>query len=137
MVVNDVMTANPATADATEPVRQIINKLMELDVRHLPIVDDGQLAGIISDRDLRDVLAKAVDENTDLDAREARLDEPVSKLMSSDVVSVDPETSLGDVIDLMVEHRIGAVPVVDPDTSELVGIVSYIDVLKVARNELE
>ena len=70
MVVNDVMTANPATADATEPVRQIINKLMELDVRHLPIVDDGQLVGIISDRDLRDVLAKAVDENTDLEARD-------------------------------------------------------------------
>jgi acetoin utilization protein AcuB len=56
--------------------------------------------------------------------------------MSTDVLSVDPETDVGEVVDLMIEHRVGAVPVVDADSEELVGIVSYMDVLRASRDLL-
>jgi acetoin utilization protein AcuB len=49
--------------------------------------------------------------------------------MSSDVVTVDPEDDVHDVIDRMLENKIGAVPVVDADQT-LVGIISYVDVLR-------
>jgi acetoin utilization protein AcuB len=57
--------------------------------------------------------------------------------MSSDVICVEPETELADVVELLLEHKIGALPVVRPDTRELIGIVSYIDVLRGLRDRLE
>ena len=55
--------------------------------------------------------------------------------MSAGVVSVDPETEVGEVVDLMIEHRIGAVPVVARGTDEIVGIVSYVDVLRASKED--
>jgi acetoin utilization protein AcuB len=58
---------------------------------------------------------------------------PISEVMAADVVSVDSSESVESVIDAMLEYKVGAVPVVDRHSSELVGIVSYIDVLRYAR----
>jgi acetoin utilization protein AcuB len=57
------------------------------------------------------------------------LDAPVSTLMSSNVLSVGLEADLAEIIDLMLDQRVGAVPVVDADGT-LVGIVSYVDILR-------
>ena len=51
--------------------------------------------------------------------------------------SVDPDTDVKDVVELLIENKIGAVPVVRPDTREVVGIVSYIDALRALRDLLE
>lgn len=134
MVVSEIMTPSPATADAAASIRAVMRRLIDLDVRHLPIVNDGELVGIISDRDLREVTSRLVAEGeTQIDRV---LDRPISDLMSADVLSVDPETELEDVVDLMIEHRVGALPVVSPGTDELVGIVSYVDVLRAARDSI-
>jgi acetoin utilization protein AcuB len=134
MVVAEVMTTRVATADVRTSVRAVMQRLHDLDVRHLPIVEDERLVGIVSDRDLRDVTARLVA------GGEPRatvvLDGPIADVMSSDVVSVDPETELGEVVDLMIEHHVGALPVVAPGSAALVGIVSYVDVLRAARDEL-
>jgi CBS domain-containing protein len=61
---------------------------------------------------------------------------PVVKVMSTDVISIDAETTLGDAIALLIEHKVGALPVVRPETRELVGILSYIDVLKALQVSL-
>jgi CBS domain-containing protein len=50
--------------------------------------------------------------------------------MSSDVIFVEIEDDLEDVIELMLEHKVGVIPVIHPDTREVMGIVSYIDVLR-------
>lgn len=111
-----------------------MRRLIDLDVRHLPIVSDGELVGIISDRDLREVTSRLVAEGeTEINRV---LDRPISDLMSADVLSVDPETELEEVVDLMIEHRVGALPVVSPGTDELVGIVSYVDVLRAAHDKI-
>jgi CBS domain-containing protein len=49
-------------------------------------------------------------------------------------LSVDPEPDLGDVVDLMIESKVGAIPVVLPDTREIVGIASYVDVLRAVQD---
>jgi acetoin utilization protein AcuB len=53
------------------------------------------------------------------------------------VICVEPETALGDVVELLLEHKVGALPVVRPDTREVIGIVSYIDVLRALRDRIE
>jgi len=93
------------------------------------------VVGIISDRDLRAVSALA-DTDDDAEARRQALARPVSSVMSSNVISVHPDAEVPEVIDLMIEHRVGAIPVVEPGSGKLVGIVSYVDALRAARDLL-
>ncbi len=131
MIVANVMTPKPETADVASSIRAAMEKLLELDVRHLPIVDHGQLVGIVSDRDLREVTSRLLREG--VTSTGPSLSTPIGAVMSSDVLSVDPETDLAEACDLMIEHRVGALPVVVTGTDELVGIVSYVDLLRAAR----
>lgn len=57
--------------------------------------------------------------------------------MSSDVVCADVEAELADVVDLLLEHKVGAVPVVRAESREVVGIISYVDVLRALRDVLD
>ena len=55
---------------------------------------------------------------------------------NTDTISVGPESDLPELINIMLEQKIGAVPVVDELSDKLVGIVSYVDVLMAARDSL-
>jgi acetoin utilization protein AcuB len=135
MVVDEVMSSDPFVVSVTDTVGSAIKKLIEADVRHLPVVSEGELVGMVSDRDLRSFTPVAMLELTQPRELQARLAQPVSKVMTTDVISVNPETELAEVVDLMIEHKIGAVPVVEADSAKLVGIVSYIDALRAARDQ--
>ena len=135
MIVRDIMSPEPYAASVTSSVRHVLRMMSEADVRHLPILEEGALVGIVSDRDLRG-LDERVATTEDPEARRRALAEPVSSIMTSSVVSVSPDDEVADAIDLMIEHRIGAVPVVEAGSDKLVGIVSYVDALRVARDFL-
>jgi acetoin utilization protein AcuB len=131
------MTREPYVVRVRDSVRSVLAKLAEADVRHLPVVEDGALVGIVSDRDLREVVPSAL-EVIERPGESARiLARPISEVMSTDVVSVGPEEDVVEAIDLMIEHRVGAIPVVEDGSAELVGIVSYVDALRAAREALE
>jgi acetoin utilization protein AcuB len=53
------------------------------------------------------------------------------------VIAVGPDAEIGEVIDLLIDHKIGAVAVVDEDTREVLGIISYVDVLRALQDRLE
>ncbi len=131
MIAREIMTPDPYTVSVTTNLRQVLRALREADVRHLPVVENDALVGIISDRDLRDVVPDALSSFASPGRIEEILARPASTLMTASVVSVNPETELPEVIDLMIENRVGAVPVVEADSSKLVGIVSYVE--RVAR----
>jgi acetoin utilization protein AcuB len=133
MQVSELMTPSPRTLDVTATVRDAVVLMNELDVRHLPVMDEGDLVGIISDRDVKSALGA---EATDVDAYARQLDSPVSRLMSSYVITVGPEDELGDAIDVMLENRLGNVPVIAEDPPTLVGVLSYVDILRAARDAL-
>ncbi len=137
MEVSEIMTPNPERAEVTDTVRDALLKLMELDVRHLPIVDQTELVGMLSDRDLREFVIPMASDLEMVNTSDARFEHPISNLMKGDVISVHPETDVTEVIELMIDHRIGAVPVVQPSAGVLVGIVSYIDVIREAHEYFE
>lgn len=137
MVVEEIMTEDPISVEVTTTIRQVIAMLFEKDIRHLPVVEGGELVGIVSDRDLRGFLAPAMVELEKPAEVQKRLQGPVSSVMNADVFSVTPETDLAEVIDLMLDQKVGAVPVVRQGTQELVGIVSYVDVLRAAQSLFE
>lgn len=133
MEVQEIMTGNPEYAEVSDPVRTVFLKLVEIDVRHLPIVDEGELVGMISDRDLRGFILPMASELETVNTADARFERAISDLMQGDVISVSPSTEVGEVIDLMIDQRVGAIPVVDPVNGTLMGIVSYVDVIREAR----
>lgn len=131
-VAAELMTQNPTIVSATASVRDAVALFRDLEVRHLPVVnDDGELVGMLSDRDLRGLSFPSLINEEWLGTIQSALDAQVSSLMTSDVLFVDAETDISEVIDRMLEHKIGAVPVVDAE-GLLAGIVSYVDVLRAA-----
>jgi len=131
--VAEIMTSNPEHIVATGSVQEAINKLFELDARHLPVVDEhGELVGVLSDRDLREYSQPLEMQFDNLTSSNEREETSVSDIMSGDVISAHPEDDVTEIIDIMIDQKVGAVPIVDPRDGSLVGIVSYIDILREA-----
>jgi nucleotide-binding universal stress UspA family protein/predicted transcriptional regulator len=115
------MTPHPITIMPGEKLPHAVALIQQHRFRSLPVVDNGKLIGILTDRDIRTNL-------NDLDSL------TVGKLMTTKLATVTPSTSVWDAARLLSERKIGAVPVVDDDL--LVGIVSTTDLLK-ACTELQ
>ena len=97
-------------------------------VRHLPVVvASGELAGILSDRDIRLAMPSPL---TTPDAERAEFLErtAVAGVMTRKVISIGPDDTVEDAAKLLVNHRIGALPVIDPDW-RIQGILTETDVL--------
>lgn len=136
MIVREVMTANPETLEADSTVGEALMKFIEGDYRHLPVTKNGQLIGIISERDLRGHMLP-IDQAKLFPAQaKAHLETNLEDIVQDDVMAVTPDMPIKEVIDLMAEQKMGAFPVMDPEADELVGIVSYIDILRAAREIL-
>jgi CBS domain-containing membrane protein len=130
--VSAVMRREVVTVTAREKL-DFTQDIMNLGrVRHLPVLDDRQrVVGIISHRDL---LAAAMTQVLDFDSKSRRTflrSIEVGEVMAKDVVTVGPETSLGDVARIFVERKIGCVPVVAAN-GELLGLATESDLLAAA-----
>ncbi len=101
-------------------------------VRHLPVMRGKKLVGMISEKDLYADLADGAPGAALIKKGDSC---KLEGLMSTDVVSIPSDASLAEVVDIFLEHRFGALPVVDGE--ELVGMLSIIDVLAAVRPLLE
>lgn len=134
MLVQDIMTSKPIVVQHDTPIIEALALLQESNIRHLPVLEDSKLIGMISDRDLRTVFASGtIDANT-AQTLNNQYRAPVSQLMSADVINIHPEDDVGEAIDLMLQQGVGAIPVTDSFSGDLIGILSYVDVLKAARD---
>jgi acetoin utilization protein AcuB len=137
MTAHDLMTPDPSTVTAQSTIAEAWDLMRELDARHLPVVDGEILIGMLSDRDLGGLDIGRLLTEQGAEAVRRRLARPVVQLMSDDVIAAGPETDVSDLVTLFLEHKIGAIPIVLPDTRRIVGIVSYIDVLRALQHRLE
>ena len=129
----DVMTRRPVTLDITGTVQDAVDLMWAADVRHIPVLEHGTLVGMISDRDLRSYMLPRSERIFRPDEERARLAVSINAVIPSDVMTVRPDTPVAELLDILLEEKIGAVPVLAPDTGDLIGIVSYIDVLRAVR----
>ena len=129
----DLMTRNPVTLDITSTVQDAADMMWAAEVRHIPVVEHGTLVGMISDRDLRSYMLPRPERIFRADEERARMAVSVSAVIPSDVTTVRPDTPVAELLDILLEEKIGAVPVLAPDTGDLIGVVSYIDVLRAVR----
>jgi len=134
MKVVDVMTKDPLTIGPSETVGEAEELMAENGIRQLPVVKNSDLIGIITDRDVRSFLAGS--SVSPPNEREQALRTQVSDLMTTNPLTLAPDDELQDAVELLVEQKIGGVPVVDP-AEGLVGIVTYVDVLRCFLNRLQ
>lgn len=128
MRVRDLMTAKPITVDPETPMLDARQRMVEERIRHLVAVEDGRVVGIVTDRDIRLNLPSPA---TSLSVWEinfllARL--TVRGVMTASVIVVEPDRPLSEAARIMVDHKIGALPVVD--AGRLVGIVTESDFVR-------
>lgn len=117
-MAREIVTLSPDETAATA-----LALCRERRIRHLPVLKEGRLVGIVSDRDLRSSTPALGDP-----ARAAALQEVlVQDVMAREVVSILPDDPIEQAANTMRERRIGCLPVLDGD--ELVGIVTASDVM--------
>ena len=132
MYVRDVMSREVRTIERNDKLLAA-DQLIETErVRHLPVVDEqGMVVGILSQRDLfHSGLLRAIGYGTH--GRERLLEGlPVKEVMTTEVVTTTADTRIADAAKLMVDRKIGCLPVVEGRT--LVGIVTETDFVALAQ----
>jgi len=128
MRVRDLMTEAPLTAPRSMPVLDARRLMDDKRIRHLLVVEHGTLVGIVTDRDIRlNMPSPATSLSVwELNHLLARL--TVGEVMTASVIVVEPDRDARAAAALLVEEKIGALPVVDGE--RLVGIVTDTDVLR-------
>lgn len=124
LLVKDSMTCEVVTLTPETTAGEALALCREKKIRHLPVVEDGRLAGMVSDRDLR----SATPAFGDAARAEALNRIVVADVMSREVFTAAPEDPIEQAANTMREKRIGCLPVVEHD--ELVGIVTSSDVME-------
>jgi CBS domain-containing protein len=121
--VKDLMTTQVLSLKPRNSIAEARAQMQAADIRHLPVVDDrGHVIGILSNRDV-------------LRAGERKAKAPVAEIMTKQIHSVRPETPAHEAASLMIEHKIGSLPVIGEE-EQIVGVVTETDFLKVARDAL-
>lgn len=124
-LVGDWMTRNPVIVLPSTPLPDAYALMQERRVRRLPVMDAGKLVGIITLGDLRQ--ANATVDNPE--AAKMR----VELIMTENVVTVTPQTSLRDAAKLMIKHKVSGLPVMDGPA--LVGIITESDIFRAVMAE--
>lgn len=115
MNIRDVMTPNPRTISPDDSIQNAARVMRDEDTGVVPVVENGRAVGVVTDRD---IVVRAVADGNQLSG-------PVRDILSSRLVSVSPDMSTSEASELMSEHQVRRLPVVEND--HLVGIVSIGD----------
>ena len=126
--VRQYMTAEPQTLEITQSLLDAVLLLRRSHLRHIPIVENGHLLGILTDRD---VARSAPSRLTPLPEEEYnRVFEgtQVGKVMTKEPFSTTPDSPLGEAVVLIYTRRLGCLPVLEE--GKLVGIITVTDMLR-------
>jgi CBS domain-containing protein len=115
MNIREVMTPSPQCVSPGDSIQNAARIMRDCDTGAVPVVENGRPVGIVTDRD---IVVRAVAEG-------GQLNRAVGDIVSVDVICATPEMSTHEAADLMSEHQVRRLPVVE--NNRLVGIVSLGD----------
>lgn len=126
MKVSDIMTKNVSFIKPDAPVTDAAKLMQQLDVGSIPVCDQSGVVGMVTDRDIvvRNVITGADPKAT-----------PVSSIMTTNIITVSPNSDVNDLSDIMSQKQVRRIPVVDNNT--LVGIVALGDLATNKRFDTE
>jgi CBS domain-containing protein len=122
--IKEVMTRDVRACEPNATVAEAAKVMAQEDVGPIPIVGDGRLVGIVTDRD---IVVRVVAEGRDPKAT------TVSEIASTELVTVSPDDDLDEALKLLAERQIRRLPVVEGD--RLVGIVAQADIARLGKDK--
>jgi acetoin utilization protein AcuB len=128
MLVRDIMSTSPITVPPDTPVLEARSLMVKEHIRHLLVTDGSLLTGIVTDRDIRLNLPSQATTLSVWEINYLLTKLTVGKVMSQSVLTVGPDRDARDAAQLMLDHKIGALPVVD--AGRVIGIVTETDLLR-------
>jgi len=128
MYVRDHMSPDPIVVAPGDTLRRAHQLIKDHGLRRFPVVEEGRLVGIVTDRDVRqaDISSAIVQERRYVEYILDRIQ--VGGIMTSNPITVSPDTSIREAADLILENKIGGLPVVHD--GRLVGIITETDLIK-------
>ncbi len=134
MKVAHLMTTNPVSVVGEDSIEQALEIMDEENIRQLPVIKEKELIGIITDRDIRSFLGGR--SLSYLEEREVAMKTKVATIMTDKPITLAPDDDLREAVELLIEEKVGGIPVVDPDVG-LMGIITYVDVLRCFLEQME
>jgi len=116
MKVSNWMISEVITASPKDTVESAIQIMHQHSIRHLPVVEDGKLVGLVTESSLRPYLAPE------------KLKLPLREVMIINPITIDPEASIDEAARLIYKYKIGGLPVIS--RGKLVGIITITDILE-------
>ena len=127
--VRDCMSIDPATVAPNDSLQMVIELLRRRDIRSVPVVDNGRLVGIVTDRDIRQVAPAYPLFRDEDEIRRYNEKLTVTAAMTADPMTIAPDAPLVEAAKVLETYRISSLPVVDGQS--VVGMVSVMDLLRV------
>jgi len=129
MLVKNWMTRSVITLDVSDTLKKAKDLLVENRIRSLPVLENGRLVGIVSDRDLKKA---SISDESGLNEHELlylnnRI--PIVEIMTPAPLTVSPETTVDEVAEVMYTRKISGLPVVD-DQGNLAGMITQGDIFR-------
>lgn len=129
MIVRELMTGAPITAEPDMPILEARELMAREKIRHLLVKGpDGSLAGIVTDRDIRLSLPSRATSLSVWEINHLLTKLTVGQVMTTSVVTTGPDRLAREAAELMLGHRIGALPVIDG--GGLIGIITETDIVR-------
>ena len=128
MRVRDLMTGAPITVSPETPMLDAQHLMLSNHFRHLLVTKDDRLVGIVTDRDIRLNLPSPATSLSVWEINHLMTKLTVDQVMTESVITVGPDRDAADAARLMLDHKIGALPVTDG--GRLIGIVTETDMLR-------
>ena len=134
MKVADLMTTHPVSVDPEDSIQQALDIMDQENIRQLPVTNEKELIGIITDRDIRSFLGGR--SLSFLEEQEVAMKTKVGSVMTDKPITLSPDDDLREAVELLLEEKVGGIPVVDPEVG-LIGIITYVDVLRCFLEQLK
>lgn len=129
LTVNDLMTSVPNTVTPDTTLRQVIGVMKTGGYRQIPVLENGKLVGIVTDRDIRLVMNSPVVLHDRSQDAELLNKVTVESCMTPNPITVAPNMPAYRAAEMLNVYKFGALPVVEEETGTLVGIITISDFL--------
>jgi acetoin utilization protein AcuB len=130
MLMRDIMTSRVVTVEMDDRLEVVKEIFDTMNFHHLLVLGEhGKLGGIVSDRDLLRALSPYVGSAAETARDLATLNKRVHQIMTRKAITLRPQSTVAEAVNLLLAHRISCIPIVD-DEFKPVGIVSWRDLLK-------